>query len=112
MKPPIVCTTVEPAKSWKLVPSDGRKLPGAAHRGQEAVRPPCPVADDRIDEAGDAEAVEQVADEAGAADHRAGGDGGAGVGEGELEEPEGQERYAGGFIGCGRVLAGRTSDSR
>ena len=27
MKPPIVCTTVEPAKSWKPVPSDGRKLP-------------------------------------------------------------------------------------
>ena len=26
-KPPMVCTTVEPAKSWKPVPSDGRKLP-------------------------------------------------------------------------------------
>src|ERR1700758_329154 len=27
MKPPIVCTTVEPAKSWKLCPSEGRKNP-------------------------------------------------------------------------------------
>jgi Amt family ammonium transporter len=26
-KPPIVCTTVEPAKSWKPMPSDARKLP-------------------------------------------------------------------------------------
>ena len=36
--------------------------PVAAHRGQPAVRPPGPVADDRIDEAGDAHAIEQVAD--------------------------------------------------
>ncbi len=62
------------------------------------------MADDRVDEAGDAEAVEQVADESGAADHRARGDGGAGVGEGELEEPECQERDAGGFVGGRRVL--------
>ena len=26
-KPPMLCTTVEPAKSWKLMPSPGRKLP-------------------------------------------------------------------------------------
>ena len=50
------------------------------------------------------EAVEQVADEAGAADHGARGDGGAGVGEGELEEPERQERDAGAFIGRRRAL--------
>ena len=61
----------------------------AAHRREEAVRPPGPVADDGVDEAGDGDAVEQVADEARATDHRAGGDGRAGVGEGELEEPEG-----------------------
>ena len=112
MKPPMVCTTVEPAKSWKLVPSDGKEVAGAAHGGQEAVRTPGPVADDRIDEAGDAELVEQIADEAGAADHGARGDRGAGIGEGELEEPEGQEGDAGGLIGVPARLAGRTSDNR
>ena len=94
MKPPMVWTTVDPAKSWKLVPSEGRKLPVAAHRGQEAVRTPGPVADDRIDEAGNRHAVEQVADEAGAADHGAGSDRRAGIGERELEDPERQERNA------------------
>src|SRR5579862_4953604 len=29
MNPPMVWTTVEPAKSWKLVPSEGRKKPAA-----------------------------------------------------------------------------------
>ena len=82
MAPPMVCTTVEPAKSRK----------GVAIDGQPAVRTPDPVADDRVDEAGDADAVEDVAHEAGAADHGARGDGRAGVGEGELEEPERQER--------------------
>ena len=62
------------------------------------------MTDDRIDEAGDADAVEQIADKTGAADHRARGDRGAGVGEGELEEPERQERNAGGFIGCRSAL--------
>ena len=75
-----------------------QEVSGAAHRGQEAIRTPGPVADDRIDEAGDREAVEQIADETGAADHRAGSDRGAGIGEGELEEPERQERDARGFI--------------
>src|SRR5467141_4342057 len=27
IKPPIVCTTVEPAKSWKPVPREGKKFP-------------------------------------------------------------------------------------
>src|SRR6267143_116531 len=27
MNPPIVCTTVEPAKSWKPIPNDGKKWP-------------------------------------------------------------------------------------
>ena len=54
MKPPMVWTTVEPAKSWKLVPTDGQEVARAAHGGEEAVRSPGPVADDRIDEAGDA----------------------------------------------------------
>src|SRR5258708_23871993 len=27
INPPMVCTTVEPAKSWKLVPSDGKEYP-------------------------------------------------------------------------------------
>ena len=76
----------------------------AAHRRQPAVRPPGPVPDDRVDEARDAEAVDQVADEAGAADHGARRDGRAGVGEGVLEEPEGQERHAARAVGRGNVL--------
>src|SRR6185369_10966786 len=64
--------------------ADARKeVAFAAHGGEEAVRAPRPVADDRIDEARNAKAVDQVADEAGAADHGARGDGRAGVGEGE-----------------------------
>ena len=35
----------------------------AAHVRQPAIRAPCPVSDDRVDEAGDADAVEKVADE-------------------------------------------------
>ena len=62
---------------------------------QEAVRTPGPVADDRIDEARHADGVEDVADEIGAADHRAGADGRGAVGEGELEDPVGQHRHAG-----------------
>ncbi len=104
MKPPMVWTTVEPAKVVEAGAEPGQEVAGAAHGGEEAIRSPGPVADDRIDEAGHREAVEQVADKAGAADHGAGGDGGTGVGEGELEEPEGQERDAGAFIGCRRAL--------
>ena len=82
--PPIVWTTVDPAKSRN----------GDGHHGEPAVRPPRPVADDRIDESGDADAVEDVADEAAAADHGARRDRRARVGERELEHPERQQRHA------------------
>ena len=74
------------------------------HDRQPAVRSPGPVADDRIDEAGDADAVEDVADEAAAADHGARRDRRARVGEGELEDPERQQRNAGGAVGVGEAL--------
>ena len=88
------------------------EVSGAAHRGQPAIRSPSPVSDDRIDETGDADAVEKIADESGATDHRARGDRRAGIGEGELEDPDCQERDARGFVGGRRILAGRTSDNR
>ena len=50
MKPPIVWTTVEPAKSW-----NGGRVDGV----QPAVRTPGPVPEDRVDEAADADAVER-----------------------------------------------------
>ena len=62
------------------------------------------MSDDWINEAGDPDAVKKVADEAGAADHGAGGDGRAGIGKRELEDPNGQERDARSFICCRRVL--------
>src|SRR5262249_40210135 len=68
------------------------------HRGEPGAPAPDPVADDRVDEARDADRVDQVADEAAAADHGTGGDGRARVGEGELEHPEGQEGDAGGAV--------------
>jgi hypothetical protein len=68
------------------------------HRGQPATRTPDPVAEDRVDEAAHADAVEQVALEAGAADHGTRGDGRARVGEGELEQEEGHERDARGPV--------------
>ena len=43
----------------------------AAHRVEHAVRTPGPVADDRIDEAGDKDGVNDVAPEAGTTDHGA-----------------------------------------
>ena len=52
----------------------------------------------------DSEAVKQVADESGAADHRAGGNGRAGVGKSKLEKPERQESHSAGFIGCRHAL--------
>jgi hypothetical protein len=51
------------------------------------------VADDRVDQARHGGAVEDVALEAGAADHGARRDGRGGVGEGELEQEEGEERH-------------------
>ena len=62
---------------------------------EPAARTPDPVAEDRVDEARHREAVEDVALEARAADHRARGDRRRGVGEGELEQQEGEERDAG-----------------
>ena len=56
-----------------------------------------------------ADAIEQVADESGAADHRARGDRRAGIGEGELEEPECQEGHAGALHRLPARPAGRTS---
>src|SRR5581483_696562 len=81
-----------------------QEVPGAAHRRQEAVRSPGPVPDDRIDKPGNADAIEQVADKAGASYHGSRGDGRAGIREGELEEPEGQERNARAFVGGRGVL--------
>jgi len=65
------------------------------------------VSDDRVDESGHTDAVEEIADEAATADHRAGGDGGAGVGEGELENPERQQRHASGAVGRRETLKGK-----
>src|SRR5205085_6746211 len=53
---------------------DGRSREVAerhGHHGEPAVRPPGPVADDRVNESGHADAVEDVALEAAAADHSA-----------------------------------------
>src|SRR5262249_26990472 len=68
-------------------------------RVEPAVGDPGPVPEDLEVEAADAEAIEEVAHEAGATDHRARGDRAAGVGEGELEEPEREERDAGRAVG-------------
>ena len=56
---------------------------------EPAARTPDPVAEDRVDEARHAGAVEDVALEARAADHGARRDRRGGVGEGELEQEEG-----------------------
>ena len=39
MKPPIVCTTVEPAKSWKFMPERRQEVVGAAHRARKPSGP-------------------------------------------------------------------------
>jgi hypothetical protein len=62
------------------------------------------VADDRVDEAGHSDAVKQVADEAAAANHRAGRDRRGRVCEGELEDPERQQRHAGAAVRRRQVL--------
>jgi hypothetical protein len=66
----------------------GPKVAVAARVGQPAVRSPSPVANDRVNKAGDADVIdiEEIADETRAADHRAGSDRRAGVREGELED--------------------------
>src|SRR5690349_11280311 len=70
----------------------------AAHQREPAIRTPSPMSNDWINEAGNADAVKQIADEASASDHRPGGDGRAGIGKGELEYPDCQERHTGGFV--------------
>src|SRR5262249_11374596 len=72
----------------------GEEVAVAAHGREPAVRAPGPVPEDRVDEARYADAVDEVAEEGGPADQGARGDGRAGVGEGILEDPEGQEGYA------------------
>src|SRR5262245_22998221 len=93
-KPPMLWTTVEPAKSWKLVPKRGEEVAFAPHRRQPAVGAPRPVTEDRVDEARHADAVDDIAEESGSSDHRARRDGRARVGERVLEEPEREERDA------------------
>src|SRR5882762_6520739 len=75
-----------------------------AHQCKLAVWTPGPVADDRVNETGDAEAVKKVADETRPSDHRTGGDGRAGIGEGKLEDPNRKKSDARGFIRCRRIL--------
>src|ERR1700674_1332476 len=71
----------------------------AAHQGQPAIRSPGPVANDRIDETGNGNTVEEIADKSGTADHGSGSDRGTGIRKSKLEDPDGEERDAGGFIG-------------
>src|SRR4029077_8116143 len=66
---------------------------------QPSVRAPCPVTDDRVDEAGDADAVEQVADEIAATDHRARSNRRAGIRECILEYPVRKQRNTRGAVG-------------
>src|SRR5258706_3324653 len=79
------------AQRWEEVSS-------AAHGCQPAVRSPGPVSDDGVNETSDAEAVEKITNEPGAANHCPRGDGRASIGKSELENPDRQERHAGGFI--------------
>ena len=79
-----------------------------SHRREPSVRTPGPVSDDRVDEPGHADAVEEISDEATTADHRAGGDGGAGVSEGKLENPERKQGDTSGAIGRGQAIQGKT----
>src|SRR6185295_9780941 len=62
------------------------------------------MADDRINETRNGEAVNQIAHEAGPSDHGARCNRRARVGKRELKEPERQESHAAGFIGCGSAL--------
>src|SRR5690242_3465890 len=81
-----------------------QEISHAPHGGQETVGTPRPMADDRINETGNADAVNEVANETRSADHRAGRDGGAGVRKRELKQPERQEGDAGGLISGRRAL--------
>src|SRR5665213_4566760 len=81
-----------------------QEVSGRTHGGEKAIRAPCPVTDDWINEARDCQRIEKVADKAGAANHGAGGNGGASVGKCELKNPHCQEGNAGAFIRRRRVL--------
>ena len=85
------------AKRWE-------EMAVAAHQSEPAVRSPRPVADDRIDKAGNTEAIQKVARESGTANHRARSNGRACIGECELENPDGKKRDPSTFISCGRPL--------
>ena len=81
-----------------------QKIPFASHRRQKSIRSPGPVTDDRINESRHEEAVDQIADESGTADHGTRRDRGARVRECKLEEPERQERNARRLIGGRRAI--------
>src|SRR5581483_7723115 len=82
----------------------GKKVSSRSHSGEEPVRTPRPVTDDWVNEAGHRDTIEKVADKSGATDHRAGSDRRAGVREGELEEPECQERHARRLVRCWSIF--------
>src|SRR5215467_11002455 len=81
-----------------------QKVSRSSHGGEETVRSPGPVTDDWIDKSRYRHAIKQVADETRAPDHRARGDGRAGIGKSKLEQPKGQERHARRLIGNGCTL--------
>src|SRR6266852_3721683 len=88
----------------KARPQRREKVPLAPHRSEPAVRPPGPVSEDRIDEARDADAVDEITHEAGASDHGARRDRRARISEGVLEDPDGKESYTSRAIGGWRSL--------
>src|ERR1700735_2312255 len=75
-----------------------KKEPSGAHGCKESVWTPCPMADDGIDESRNTKRVEQVTDKAGASNHRARCDSGAGVSKSELEDPDSEERDTGRLV--------------
>src|SRR5579859_4638233 len=87
-----------PSEVMKALSQRGKEVAGGAHGGEETIRAPGPVTDDGVDESGNGDAIQKIADEAGASDHRARSDGRACVGERELEDPERKERHAGALI--------------
>jgi len=80
--PPIVWTTVEQRNRGSSFPP--RQEIAALHNGGKESIGPRPVPDDRIDEAGDKETVNQVTHKAPSANHRARRNRGAGVRETQI----------------------------
>src|SRR6185437_5754027 len=78
----------------KTLSQSGKEVAGRSHGGKESIRTPGPVADDWVNEAGNGNAIEKVADESRTADHRSGCNRRAGVCEGELEKPKCKKRHA------------------